>query len=82
MKTSDDKKLLNDVNDLLNQIALKLKDVPDPEVQDFDYGGDQTLCYFDENTDRLQNIKVVVKGILDKSDEKMARAYYTSFCNG
>lgn len=84
------------VKDLLNQVAILLKDVRLPEVvNDFDGDGYSNIPvrFVESKTDDriLTSIKSIVEGMITDIDgnrkwcsesEKMARAYYSSFCNG
>ena len=85
-------KLIFEVNELLNQALIKLKDVEIPELDhdDYDIGGYTNLIRFKDRwkkgkKDEIQlgALKIVLQALTKNSreTEKMARAYYTSFCN-
>ncbi len=84
------------IKDLLNQLVIELRDEKTPEI-DYDIdGGYSRISYFKGmyETDEsflLPSIKVVAEAMLKdlevpeskygSESQKMARAYYTSFCN-
>lgn len=94
-ENQDTKKQLEaDVLDLLNQIMVKMAEIPDPQVDDeyeSDYGFSNIPTSFVENNDlKLASVKAVVTALVSDLNgsrkwgseaEKMARAYYSSFCN-
>jgi hypothetical protein len=96
MTQEEKTKLQAEIKDLLNAVAIKLENVPLPEVdEEYEYwdetdsGAAIPVNFKDHN--RLSSIKVIVGALLHDLEqdrewhspsEKMARAYYSSFCNG
>lgn len=91
----EEDELKDKLRDHVNQMLILLKDIPLPVIdEEYDsYGGQATYLTVDfkHPTHELSKLKVVLEAIandLDKNKDylndssKMARAYYTSFCNG
>lgn len=93
-KFNMDDKMKTEVKDLLNQLAILLKDVPKPiidEEYESDYGFAALNTTFKGNPNKFSTIKVIVEALVEdlqnddkwySDSEKLARAYYSSFCNG
>lgn len=85
-----------EIKDLLNQILVKLQNVKTPNIdtenEDEDCGWSRIPASFVYDDDRtaLGSIKVIAEAMLKDLDceydsydiHKMARVYYSSFCNG